>query len=161
MSCIYGERQMGTEDQGWVAHFLIQALEGSPITLYGDGHQVRDILHVGDAVAAYLGAWRHIDRIGGQAFNLGGGPANAVSLRRLLDYVSNLLGREVDIRTAGWRPGDQRWFVADRRAIDRALALPPKLDWHVGVERLANWLADQRGFARRAAPECAATVGAR
>ena len=94
MSCIYGERQMGTEDQGWVAHFLIQALEGSPITLYGDGHQVRDILHVGDAVAAYLGAWRHIDRIGGQAFNLGGGPANAVSLRRLLDYVSNLLGRE-------------------------------------------------------------------
>ena len=94
-------------------------------------------------------------------FNLGGGPANAVSLRRLLDHVSNLLGREVDIRTAGWRPGDQRWFVADRRAIDRALALPPKLDWHVGVERLANWLADQRGFARRAAPECAATVGAR
>src|SRR5207237_5018167 len=63
MSCIYGERQMGTEDQGWVAHFLIRALEGKPITIYGDGYQVRDVLHVGDAVEAYLGAWRAIERV--------------------------------------------------------------------------------------------------
>jgi CDP-paratose 2-epimerase len=147
MSCIYGERQMGTEDQGWVAHFLIRALEGRPITLYGDGHQVRDVLHVGDAVAAYLGIWRNIDRVAGRVFNLGGGPANAVSLRRLLDHVADLLGRELDVVTSGWRPGDQRWFVADTRAIGDALALPAKLDWRSGVARLVDWIAAERGIA--------------
>lgn len=147
MSCIYGERQMGTEDQGWVAHFLIRALEGKAITLYGDGHQVRDVLHVGDAVAAYIAAWRNIDRIRGRAFNLGGGPANAISLRTLLDHVSRLLGRPADVTCRDWRPGDQRWFVADTRAIDAALDLPAKLGWQTGVERLAQWLADQRGLA--------------
>jgi CDP-paratose 2-epimerase len=146
MSCIYGERQMGTEDQGWVAHFLIRALQGQPITLYGDGHQVRDVLHVGDAVAAYLAAWRAIDRVRGRVFNLGGGPANAVSLRVLLDHVSQLLGRELDIGFADWRPGDQRWFVADTRAIDAALGLPAKRGWRSGVERLADWLAAERGL---------------
>ena len=80
MSCIYGQRQMGTEDQGWVAHFLIRALEGEPITIYGDGCQVRDVLDVGDAVEAYHAAWRRIDAVQGRAFNLGGGPANAISL---------------------------------------------------------------------------------
>jgi CDP-paratose 2-epimerase len=159
MSCIYGERQMGTEDQGWVAHFLIRALEGRAITLYGDGHQVRDVLHVGDAVAAYVGAWRNIERIQGRVFNLGGGPANAVSLRRLLDHVSHLLGREVEFHFDDWRPGDQRWFIADTRAADTALALPPKLDWRAGVERLTAWLAAERGL--RAAPRRVAAAGAR
>jgi CDP-paratose 2-epimerase len=146
MSCVYGERQMGTEDQGWVAHFLIRALEGKPITLYGDGHQVRDILYVGDAVSAYLGAWRAIDWIKGQVFNLGGGPDNAVSLHLLLDHISTTLGNRVQVETSDWRPGDQRWFVADTRAIDAALDLPRKLDWRTGVARLADWLAEQRGF---------------
>jgi CDP-paratose 2-epimerase len=145
MSCIYGERQMGTEDQGWVAHFLIRALEGRPITLYGDGEQVRDVLHVGDAVSAYVAAWRAIDRVAGRAFNLGGGPANAISLHMLLDHLGQLLGRKIAVTTSAWRPGDQRWFVADTRAIDEALALPPKLGWRVGVERLAKWLAGYRG----------------
>ena len=79
MSCLYGQHQFGTEDQGWVAHFLIRALEGKPITLYGDGHQVRDILDVSNAVDAYVQAWRRIDEVQGRAFNLGGGPDNAVS----------------------------------------------------------------------------------
>ena len=82
MSCIYGQRQMGTEDQGWVAHFLIRALEGRPITLYGDGMQVRDILYATDLVRAFLLAWENIDRLRGEAFNVGGGPANTVSIRR-------------------------------------------------------------------------------
>lgn len=146
MSCIYGERQMGTEDQGWVAHFLIRALEGRPITLYGDGHQVRDVLHVGDAVAAYLAVWRNIETVKGRAFNLGGGPANAISLRTLLDHVSRLVGRDLDLACEDWRPGDQRWFVADTRAIDGALALPAKLGWRDGVERLTRWLAGERGL---------------
>jgi CDP-paratose 2-epimerase len=137
---------MGTEDQGWVAHFLIRAIEGRPITQYGDGHQVRDVLHVGDAVAAYLGLWRNIDRLGGRVFNLGGGPANAVSLRRLLAHLSEMLGRELDIAQDDWRPGDQRWFVADTREIDAALMLPAKLGWRDGLERLAEWLASERGL---------------
>jgi CDP-paratose 2-epimerase len=161
MSCIYGERQMGTEDQGWVAHFLIQALEGRPITVFGDGHQVRDVLHVGDAAAAYIGAWKNIDTVQGRVFNLGGGPANAVSLRRLLEHVSHTLGYELDVTDAEWRPGDQRWFVADTRAIDAALRLPPKLDWRAGVERLADWLARQRGRATITSPRHLAAAGAR
>ena len=150
MSCIYGERQMGTEDQGWVAHFLIRALEGRPITLYGDGNQVRDLLHVDDAVNAYVAGWRVIDRVQGRAFNLGGGPANAVSLRQLLDHVGAVLGQRVAITSEDWRPGDQRWFVADTRAIDAALALPARLGWRDGVARLASWLAEERGLERPA-----------
>jgi CDP-paratose 2-epimerase len=160
MSCVYGERQMGTEDQGWVAHFLIRALEGKPITLYGDGHQVRDVLYVGDAVAAYLGAWRDIARVSGQVFNLGGGPANAVSLHTLLDHIGETLGSRLAVETSDWRPGDQRWFVADTRAIDAALGLPQKLDWRTGVARLANWLAEQRGIAMPSAAAPLATAGA-
>ncbi len=137
MSCIYGERQLGTEDQGWVAHFLLRAIAGEAITMYGDGFQVRDILHVGDAVAAYLAAWRSIDEISGRAFNLGGGPTNAISLRQLTDHIGAALGQLVDIDFAAWRPGDQRWFVADARAAMRALRLPAPLGWRAGVSRLA------------------------
>jgi CDP-paratose 2-epimerase len=150
MSCIYGERQMGTEDQGWVAHFLIRALEGKPITLYGDGLQVRDILHVGDAVAAYLSAWERIDAVQGRAFNLGGGPQNAVSLRQLLTYMGELLGREIDLGYEDWRAGDQRYFVADARAARAALALPEPKDWREGVAELAQWLAQARRLSLRA-----------
>ena len=121
MSCIYGQRQMGTEDQGWVAHFLIHALEGKPITLYGDGHQVRDILDVHNAVEAYLAAWRRIERVAGSAFNLGGGPHNAVSLKTLLAYIAEVTAKRPDIHFADWRAGDQRYFVADTRSA-RALS---------------------------------------
>jgi CDP-paratose 2-epimerase len=145
MSCIYGERQMGTEDQGWVAHFLIRALEGKPITLYGDGQQVRDILYVGDAVDAYLAAWRKIDVVQGRAFNLGGGPANAVSLRGLVAHIGGVIGATPDVRYSDWRAGDQRYFVADTRAAHAALGLAKATPWHIGVETLARWLAAERG----------------
>lgn len=148
MSCIYGHRQMGTEDQGWVAHFLISALEGRRISLYGDGCQVRDILDVSNAVDAYLAAWRAIDQVSGRAFNLGGGPANAVSLRQIIAYIEELLGREVDLSFADWRAGDQRYFVADTSAAEAALGLKPKLAWREGVARLAEWLAQERGIAK-------------
>ncbi len=151
MSCIYGVRQMGTEDQGWVAHFLIRALEGQPITLYGDGCQVRDILDVSNAVDAYLAAWQRIDRISGRAFNLGGGPANAVSLRELLAYMSELLGHDIDVRFSDWRAGDQRYFVADTRAIGETLHLAPAVPWKQGVANLAEWLRESRGLNRQAA----------
>jgi CDP-paratose 2-epimerase len=144
MSCIYGQRQMGTEDQGWVAHFLIRALEGKPITLYGDGCQVRDILDVSNAVDAYVQAWRHIEAVKGRAFNLGGGPENAISLRQLLEHIGELVGHEVDLAWSDWRAGDQRYFVADTRAAEAALGLAPKVDWRAGVAQLAEWLAAER-----------------
>ncbi len=141
MSCIYGPRQLGTEDQGWVAHFLRRALAGQSITVYGDGRQMRDVLHVDDAVRAYIGAWRRIDAVGGRAFNLGGGPQNAVSLLQLIHHIETLLGREVPVHFADWRPNDQRWFVADPSRIRATLGLPQPLDWRAGVGSLLRHFA--------------------
>lgn len=148
MSCIYGPRQMGTEDQGWVAHFLIRALEGRPISLFGDGRQVRDILFVDDAVEAYVQAWKRIDAIRGRAFNLGGGPDNAVSLRQLLAEIEALTGCPVAIESHAWRPGDQRWFVADIAAAREALGLGRPLPWRHGLARLARWLQERAAAPR-------------
>ncbi|HYZ22747.1 MAG TPA: SDR family NAD(P)-dependent oxidoreductase [Rhodopila sp.] len=151
MSCIYGPRQCGTEDQGWVAHFLLQALAGEPITIYGDGCQVRDVLYVDDAVNAYLAAWRNIGRISGSAFNLGGGPCNAVSLRHLIRHVGLLMGREPIVRYDAWRPNDQRWYVSDTTRVRRTLNLPPPRHWQSGVARLLRWFQDA-GHAIRIRP---------
>src|SRR5206468_10162581 len=95
------------------AHFLIRALEGQPITIYGDGKQVRDILDVGDAVDAYVRALDEIEQVQGRAFNLGGGPANAISLLELVDEIRSITDRHVEVAFEGWRPGDQRWYVSD------------------------------------------------
>jgi CDP-paratose 2-epimerase len=147
MSCIYGQRQMGTEDQGWVAHFLIRAIEGKPITLYGDGKQVRDILDVSNAVEAYVSALERIGEVRGRVFNLGGGPANAISLLQLMNEIPHIIGRDVDVRFEDWRQGDQRWFVANTAAARAALGLRTPLGWRDGVARLAEWLAQERGIA--------------
>jgi CDP-paratose 2-epimerase len=152
MSCIYGRRQMGTEDQGWVAHFLIRALAGETVTIYGDGRQVRDILDVDDAVDAYVRAWRQIDRVKGRAFNLGGGPANAVSLLELIDHIGTLIGREVPLAFDDWRAGDQRWFVADTRRAREALGLGVPRPWRLGVAGLAHWLNEQDAAPAAAEP---------
>ena len=140
MSCIYGRLQLGTEDQGWVAHFLRAARAGETITLYGDGHQVRDILDVDDAVSAYVAARSRAANLSGRAFNLGGGPANAVSLLGVLDEIGTILGRHVERRFAGWRQGDQRYFVADARQARGALGLVTALPWRDGLARLARWM---------------------
>jgi len=147
MSCIYGQRQMGTEDQGWVAHFLIRALEGEPVTIYGDGKQVRDVLDVGDAADAYVRALDNIDRVAGRAFNLGGGPDNAISLLQLVNEISAITGREVQLRFEDWRQGDQRWYVSDTHAARSALDLHRPRGWREGVSRLAQWLASERSLA--------------
>ena len=143
MSCIYGPHQMGTEDQGWVAHFLIRALAGEPITLFGDGRQVRDVLHVADAVDAYVAAWERIGSVSGRAYNLGGGPDNAVSLRQVIGAIETLSGRPADVRFEDWRPGDQKWFVADCSAARRDLGLGEPRGWREGLGDLADWLASE------------------
>jgi CDP-paratose 2-epimerase len=146
MSCIYGPRQFGTEDQGWVAHFVIRAIEGDPITIYGDGRQVRDILFVADAVDAYVAALRRITRVAGRAFNLGGGPANAVSLLQLLDHIERICGRKPSVSFANWRAGDQRYYVSNPHAAQRELGLGKPRDWRTGLAALAEWLAAERGL---------------
>lgn len=143
MSCIYGPRQMGTEDQGWVAHFVKRALAGQPISIYGNGGQVRDILYIADAVAAYMAALERIDRISGRAFNLGGGPENAVSLLQLISAIEALLGRTIEIEFHPWRAGDQRYYVSDARAARRELGLSAPTPWRTGLAQLMAWLSEE------------------
>jgi CDP-paratose 2-epimerase len=144
MSCIYGRRQRGTEDQGWVAHFLLRAMAGEPVTIYGDGRQVRDILFVDDAVEAYVAAWRRIGAVAGRAFNLGGGPANAVSLLDVVGCIERTLGAAVEVRFGDWRPGDQRYFVSDTRLVSAELGLRKPLPWRQGIAALAASYAEER-----------------
>ena len=144
MSCIYGPHQFGTEDQGWVAHFLIRALEGRPITLYGDGRQVRDVLCVDDLVDAFLLIQQHMATEAGQAFNIGGGPDNSISLLELLDLMTEVLGRRPQVEFDDWRPGDQRYFVSDTTKFRTATGWKPRVSVAEGVELLARWLVASR-----------------
>ncbi len=144
MSCIYGPRQMGTEDQGWLAHFLLSMLAGQPISVYGDGRQVRDVLYVDDAVEAYLACWDRIGQVSGRAFNLGGGVANAISLRAAIAELEAVTGLRARLAFDDWRPGDQRYFVADSREAARVLGLVPPVGWREGVRRLAEALGGRR-----------------
>ena len=150
MSCIYGQRQFGTEDQGWVAHFLLRALDGQTITLFGDGKQVRDILYVDDLVDAFMLAERHMDRLSGQAFNIGGGPRNVISLLDLLDGIEVLHGRRPAIEFEDWRTGDQRYYVSDTRRFQQATGWSPRISAEQGTERLYRWLRELRGVEEHA-----------
>ena len=147
MSCIYGPHQFGTEDQGWVAHFLIRALEQRPITLYGDGLQVRDILFIDDLVDAFLLAWQKIARLSGQAFNMGGGAARTVSLLELMDMIAQLTGVKPGLYFQGSRPGDQRYYVSDTSRFRAATGWEPRVAPRAGVRRLYNWLLETTRFA--------------
>jgi CDP-paratose 2-epimerase len=144
MSCIYGPHQFGTEDQGWVAHFLIRAMEGQPIILYGDGRQVRDILCVDDLVDAFLLAQQYMPTDSGQAFNIGGGSGNTVSLLELIDLIGELLGYEPEIEFAAWRQGDQRYYVSDTAKFQRTTGWRPRVSVQDGLERLTRWLTEYR-----------------
>jgi CDP-paratose 2-epimerase len=141
MSCIYGPHQFGTEDQGWVAHFLVRALAGMPITLYGDGMQVRDVLFVDDLVEAFLLAERNIAQLAGGAFNIGGGPANVISLLDLVDRIERMHGERPDIDFAGWRTGDQRYYVSDTRRFQQATGWKPAVSADDGIRLLYEWLS--------------------
>jgi CDP-paratose 2-epimerase len=142
MSCIYGPHQRGNEDQGWVAHFLLATLRDEPITVYGDGRQVRDALHAEDLVEAMRAAHRQIDRIAGRAFNIGGGVDNAITLRDLLDLTRALHGRLPPVRSAPWRTADQRYYVSNVDAFTGATGWRPRITAAEGIERLYRELAD-------------------
>jgi CDP-paratose 2-epimerase len=142
MSCIYGPRQFGSEDQGWVAHLLARAVRGEPITVYGDGFQVRDLLFVDDLVEAMIAARAQSRRLSGRAFNVGGGPARARSLLEVLDLVTELARRPVEVRFAPWRPGDQRWYTSDTRRLGVLTGWAPRTGVRDGVRALHEWLTE-------------------
>jgi CDP-paratose 2-epimerase len=158
MSCIYGLHQMGTEDQGWVAHFLIQTLQGKPLVLYGDGMQVRDLLFVDDLVDAFILAQANVHTLSGEAFNMGGGLGNTLSLLELLDIIKTTHGAKPEVRMETWRSGDQRYYVSDTRKFKAATGWSPKVNARQGVDRLYRWLAETRSSASQ--PVLAAGGGA-
>jgi CDP-paratose 2-epimerase len=142
MSCIYGPHQFGTEDQGWVAHFLIRALRDLPLTLYGDGLQVRDVLFVDDLVDAMLLAHARIDETAGRAFNIGGGPSNTVSLLELLELIAAMTGVRPVFHVQPWRSADQRYYVSNTGRFERLTGWKPRIDVKAGLARLAAWLGE-------------------
>jgi CDP-paratose 2-epimerase len=164
MSCIYGPRQLGTEDQGWVAHFVRRALAGQPIAIYGNGLQVRDALFVDDLVDAMQLARRALEQrredVVGQAFNIGGGPAHAVSLLELIDRITASTGRRPELKFGPWRPGDQRYYVSSTAKFRRATGWSPRVGVAQGLDRLVEALrGDQLVQAQDTQPLAAAAGG--
>lgn len=150
MSCIYGPRQFGTEDQGWVAHFLRSALSGTPISIYGTGRQVRDLLFVGDLVDAFLAAEERMSVISGRAFNIGGGPRNAASLLEILDLIERATGQLPPLSFAETRLADQPYYVSDTSAFTAATGWRPRVSVEEGLEALTAWLREWTGHRRKA-----------
>lgn len=145
-SCIYGTHQFGVEDQGWIAWFTIASALGRPITVYGDGKQVRDVLWVDDLVAAYELAIDKIDQVRGDVFNIGGGPQRQLSLLETFVGLGELRGKAVDYSFADWRPGDQKVFVADTRKAEQALGWKAQVDPRAGVKMLYAWVQENKSL---------------
>lgn len=144
-SCIYGPRQFGVEDQGWLAWMMIAAVTGKQITVYGDGKQVRDVLHVNDLLNAYDLAVEKIDEVKGQVYNVGGGTRNVMAIwAEFGPILERLVGRKIEAARDDWRPGDQRVFYADVRKAKRELGWEPKIDLEEGMELLFNWINQNR-----------------
>lgn len=146
-SCIYGQRQFGVEDQGWVAWMIIAAVTGRPLTIYGDGKQIRDVLYVDDLLDAYDAAIARIDRVKGHVYNLGGGPKNTMSIwTEFGPLLENLLRKSVPVSRSDWRPGDQKVFVADIRKAERELGWKPKIGVDEGVGKLFRWVMENKNL---------------
>lgn len=143
-SCIYGTRQFGIEDQGWVAWFCVAVTTGQPFTIFGDGKQIRDALWIGDLIDIYERALERIDTVKGEVYNVGGGPTNTLSLLELVDRLERSFDRPLRPSFADWRPGDQKVFVADIRKAERQLGWRPKVSIGEGVERLIGWVKENR-----------------
>lgn len=153
LSCVYGPHQHGSEDQGWVAHFMLAARERRPLTIFGDGCQVRDVLFVEDLVDVLVLTMRRMGRLAGQVFNVGGGPRNAVSLLELAALLAGQLGWPTAVRHAPWRRGDQRYYVSNASKLGRATGWQARVGLEEGLNRLQGWLG-----ASDPAPEAAAAA---
>lgn len=149
MSCIYGPRQFGTEDQGWVAHFLLSAMRDEPVAIYGDGRQVRDILYIDDLVDAMLLTQASARRLAGRVFNVGGGPTRTASLLELIDLIEQLEIGGVIAAFEEWRVGDQRYYVSAVEPLTEAVGWRPRVSLREGIKRLHQWLLEHEPAAPR------------
>ncbi|MEO6061824.1 MAG: GDP-mannose 4,6-dehydratase [Thermoflexales bacterium] len=146
-SAIYGPRQFGVEDQGWLAHFVIAAVTSRPISIFGDGKQVRDMLHVGDLIRAYELAWERIDTVSGEVFNMGGGAANTMSIwTECGPMLEALKGGPIEVRHSGWRPGDQLVCVMDSAKAATMLGWHPRIGLKEGIQQLWDWVSANRSL---------------
>jgi CDP-paratose 2-epimerase len=143
-SCIYGTRQFGIEDQGWVAWFTIASVLGKQITIYGDGKQIRDVLYVGDLIRVYEAAINNQDTAYGKAFNVGGGPKNTMSLLELIYYLEKELGKKIPLEWTDWRPGDQPVFVCNIHKAKKLLGWEPEISVEQGVKDLITWVNNNK-----------------
>jgi CDP-paratose 2-epimerase len=148
MSCIAGPRQLGNEDQGWVAHFLYSALENKPVTIYGDGKQVRDVLSVNDLVLAFEKVRAQIEKTAGQIYNVGGGIENSVSLLEVIDHIEQATGKKMRYSLQRPRPGDQLFYVTDFDKLTKHTGWKPRISVRQNIEMICDWWKQQR-----AAPE--------
>ncbi|HEY1529081.1 MAG TPA: GDP-mannose 4,6-dehydratase [Candidatus Angelobacter sp.] len=149
MSCVAGPRQFGTEDQGWVAHFVYSALQEETVVIYGDGRQVRDVLCVDDLVRAFDAVRRNIETTRTEAYNVGGGPQNSVSLLELVDEIEQMTGRRFEFRLHGRRPGDQLVYVTDNSKIQRDTGWQPEIGLKRTVRLLQEFWEQNHGMLAR------------
>lgn len=144
MSCIAGPRQFGNEDQGWVAHFLYSAMLRSPVTIFGSGLQVRDVLYVDDLLRAFEAVREHQDQAAGEVFNVGGGEANSVSLLELVEHIRELTGQQIEFDRSHLRAGDQLYYVSDCSKLHRITGWKPEVNVRDGLERMLAWFRKNR-----------------
>lgn len=145
-SCIYGPHQFGVEDQGWIAWFLIATVLGKPITIYGNGKQVRDILYIDDLTNLYALAAMHYTKLQGKIYNIGGGIDNTLSLLELVEKIEKIFSKKINFGYADWRPGDQPLYICDIRKIKNDLGWKPEISPEVGIDRLAGWIRNYKGL---------------
>ncbi len=144
MSCTYGTRQFGFEDQGWVAWFIIAALFNKPVTIYGNGKQVRDMLYADDLVDAFNRFIKSDMKNG--LFNIGGGPDNTISLLEFLDELEALTGKRPKVNFAEWRPSDQKVYITDTAKLENALGWKIKISVKEGIKKLAEWIKSNESY---------------
>ena len=141
-SCIYGQRQFGTEDQGWLFHFLKKGIQGEPITIYGDGKQVRDVLYIDDLIGLYSLLMKNIKKVRGQVFNIGGGTENSLSLLQSISIIEELISKKVKLSFSEIRPGDQKIFISNNTKVTNFLGWQPSIDFHEGIKKLHHWIIE-------------------
>jgi CDP-paratose 2-epimerase len=157
-SCIYGEHQFGIEDQGWLAWFAIRAMQNLPVTIYGDGKQLRDVLYVGDLISAYDRAIENIEKTRGRAYNIGGGPEHTLSLRELVILLEEQTGNRMRLKYDDWRPGDQLVYISNLEPALSDFGWQPNVSPVDGVARMVDWLTENRALFPAAVSAVSAVV---
>jgi len=146
MSCIYGTRQFGAEEQGWLLHFIISTLFDIGVTIYGDGKQVRDVLFVSDLIVAFDLFIKNRDKLSGQVFNIGGGSENTLSLLELLNIIEKETGKRSNIHYDDWRPSDQKVYISDISKAKDLLSWSPRISVNEGIKKSIQWIKDNEAY---------------